>query len=102
MGQKEKLIEQLEKISGKKVIFKEEFETEMKLENGAKVQLVTDLWYIDDKAPLAQILTTKEFKENAWRYAKKGDIFTYDKEDEIFIGPAQQQSSLNPEVYNIL
>lgn len=102
MGQKEKLIEQLERLSGKKVVLKEEFETEGKFADGAKVQLITDLWYIDDKAPLAQILSTKEFKENAWRYAKRGDIFTYDIADEIFIGPEQQQSSLNPGVYKIL
>jgi hypothetical protein len=102
MGQKEKLIEQLERLTKKKVVLKEEFETEMKLADGAKVQLITDLWYIEDKAPLATILSTKEFKENAWRYAREGDVFTYNKVDETFIGPKGQETSLNPEVYNIL
>lgn len=102
MGQKQKLIEQLEKLSGKKVIFKEEFETEMKLVDGAKVQLLTNLYYIKDGAPLAQILTTKQFKENIVFYGKKGDVFTYNKADETFIGPGEQETSLNPEVYKIL
>lgn len=75
----------------------------MKLIDGCKVIIIQDLYVIDTDsvANKYEIYTAKEVKELCPLYIKKGTIFTYDEEYDVFCND-ETDIALEPRFYKII